>query len=265
MDKNKIIIAVVTFLFTVTAATAQTDSLKGMKMTSENYVGEVYIKPLERTDKNMTTKITFAPGSYNDWHIHPNASQTTLVVEGQGYYQEEGKPRQLLRTGESVTTPANVKHWNGSTPVGAVTVITVSEIADNSHITWLGKVSPDVFNAAEQPHDMLVRISEIEVYPEYMEEYIRFALTVGATSVLEEPGVIAIYPMIQQRDSCQIRILEIYASQDAYRHHIGTEHFQIYKQGTLHMVKHLDLVDMYPMNPLAMPEIFRKLTPKNNE
>lgn len=112
---------------------------------------------------------------------------------------------------------------------------------------------------------MLVRISEIEVYPEYLNEYLKFALTVGATSVREEPGVIAIYPMVQQRDSCQIRILEIYASQEAYRYHIGTKHFQTYKQGTLHMVKRLDLVDMTPMNPSAMPEIFRKLNPESDE
>ena len=106
---------------------------------------------------------------------------------------------------------------------------------------------------------MLVRISEIEIYPEYLDEYLTFALNVGAASVRNEPGVIAIYPMIQQRDSCQVRILEIYASQEAYRHHITTEHFQTYKQGTLHMVKSLDLVDMKSMNPAAMPEIFLKM------
>ena len=106
---------------------------------------------------------------------------------------------------------------------------------------------------------MLVRISEIEIYPEYLDEYLSFALNVGAASVRNEPGVIAIYPMIQQRDSCQVRILEIYASQEAYKHHLTTEHFQTYKQGTLHMVKSLDLVDMKPMNPTAMPEIFLKM------
>lgn len=110
---------------------------------------------------------------------------------------------------------------------------------------------------------MLVRISEIEVYPEYLDEYLTYALNVGATSVRKEPGVIAIYPMMQQRDSCQVRILEIYADREAYRHHITTEHFQTYKQGTLHMVKSLDLVDMKPMNPAAMPEIFLKM--KNGE
>lgn len=106
---------------------------------------------------------------------------------------------------------------------------------------------------------MLIRISEIEVYPEYLNEYLQFAFNVGETSVREETGVIAIFPMIQQRDSCQIRILEIYADEEAYRYHITTPHFQTYKQGTLHMVKSLDLVDMFPMNPGAMNAIFRKM------
>lgn len=105
---------------------------------------------------------------------------------------------------------------------------------------------------------MIVRISEIEVYPEYLDEYLEFAHNVGATSVKEEPGVICIYPMQQLRDNCQIRILEIYASQEAYQHHIHTAHFQTYKQGTLHMVKHLDLVDMRQMAPENLPLVFRK-------
>lgn len=102
---------------------------------------------------------------------------------------------------------------------------------------------------------MIVRISEIEVYPEYLQQYLEFAHNVGATSVKEEPGVICIYPMQQLRNECQIRILEIYASQEAYQHHIKTEHFQTYKQGTLHMVKSLDLVDMRQMAPECLPLI----------
>lgn len=149
MIKNKLILVVGAFLLIVSTASAQTDPVKGMKMNSENYTGDVYIKPLDRTDKHILTKITFAPGSFNDWHIHPNATQTMLVVEGQGYYQEEGKPRQLLRAGESVTTPPNVKHWNGSTPTDSVTVVSVSEITGDTHILWKGKVSEEAFNAPE--------------------------------------------------------------------------------------------------------------------
>lgn len=105
---------------------------------------------------------------------------------------------------------------------------------------------------------MIVRISEIEVYPEYLKEYMEFAHNVGATSVEQEPGVICIYPMQQKKDDYQIRILEIYASQEAYQSHIKSVHFQKYKQGTLHMVKRLELIDMKQMAPETLSMIFKK-------
>ena len=107
--------------------------------------------------------------------------------------------------------------------------------------------------------DGIVRISEIEIFPEHLEAYLKAAATVGAESVRTEPGVICIFPMRQKRNACQIRILEIYASQAAYRSHIASAHFQAYKQGTLHMVKHLDLVDMHPLDPAGMQSIFGKM------
>lgn len=122
-------------------------------------------------------------------------------------------------------------------------------------------LSPIVSLAQEhmkKDNDMIVRISEIEVYPEYLKEYLEYAHNVGATSVKEEAGVICIYPMQQLSNDSQIRILEIYASQEAYQHHIKTEHFQTYKQGTLHMVKSLDLMDMRQVAPEALPLIFKK-------
>lgn len=105
---------------------------------------------------------------------------------------------------------------------------------------------------------MLIRISEIEVYPEYLDEYLEAARSVGATSVKEETGVVCIFPMQMKRDKHQIRIVEIYASMDAYRKHIVSKHFQTYKQGTLHMVKSLDLVDMDALAPTSMSRIFLK-------
>ena len=106
---------------------------------------------------------------------------------------------------------------------------------------------------------MIIRISEIEVYPEYLDEYLTFARDVGATSVQTEPGVICIYPMQVKRDKSQIRILEIYASQEAYKSHIASAHFQKYKTSTLKMVKSLDLVDTEALDPNNMDKIFKKL------
>ena len=108
------------------------------------------------------------------------------------------------------------------------------------------------------PQKMLVRLSVIEVYPEYLDEYLAAAATVGGESVKKEPGVICIYPSHLKSDKCQIRILEIYRDQEAYQSHIASEHFQTYKQGTLHMVKNLELIDMNPLDPEAMQYIFRK-------
>lgn len=111
---------------------------------------------------------------------------------------------------------------------------------------------------------MLVRISEIEVYAQYLDEYLQYARTVGTTSVSEEPDVVCIYPMQLKRDSCQIRILEIYASDEAYKRHIKTAHFQKYKTETLHMVKSLDLVDMDVLTPATMAQIFMKMSQAND-
>lgn len=97
--------------------------------------------------------------------------------------------------------------------------------------------------------DGITRYSVIEVYPEYLNEYLPMALEVGDVSMRTEPGVLAMYPTAATDDSCKITILEIYASQEAYKSHIASQHFQQYKQGTLHMVKSLQLLDQKPLNP----------------
>ena len=105
---------------------------------------------------------------------------------------------------------------------------------------------------------MIVRLAEIEVYPEFLQEYLKFANEVDRQSVKREPGVVCLFPMQSAEDSTQIRILEIYASEDAYQSHIKTEHFLKYKQGTLHMVKSLKLPTMNPLDPETMKLIFNK-------
>ncbi len=105
---------------------------------------------------------------------------------------------------------------------------------------------------------MIVRLAEIEVYPEHLTEYLKFANEVDRLSVEREPGVVCLFPMQSAEESTQIRILEIYASEEAYQSHIKTSHFQKYKQGTLHMVKSLKLPTMRPLDPETMKLIFNK-------
>ncbi|HEY9542626.1 putative quinol monooxygenase [Prevotella sp.] len=105
---------------------------------------------------------------------------------------------------------------------------------------------------------MIVRIAEIEVYPEYLNDYLATASKVGSISVKEEPGVVCIFPMQMKDDSTQIRIIEIYRSPAAYQSHLKTNHFLKYKEGTLHMVKSLKLPAMRPLDPDTMKDIFKK-------
>ncbi|MCM1003522.1 MAG: antibiotic biosynthesis monooxygenase [Candidatus Gastranaerophilales bacterium] len=105
---------------------------------------------------------------------------------------------------------------------------------------------------------MIVRISEIEVYPEYLEEYLNYAKEVAKDSVEKEKDVVSIYPMMVIEDNTQIRILEIYRNENAYKNHISSPHFKKYKEGTLHMVKNLYLVDTYQLCPENFNKIFKK-------
>lgn len=100
-------------------------------------------------------------------------------------------------------------------------------------------------------NEKIVRLAEIEVEPEFLEEYMAFAKEVGETSVKVEPGVLTLFSMQTKEDPCKIYILEIYADQAAYQSHIQTAHFKKYKEGTAKMVKSLKLIDV---NPLAGTE-----------
>ena len=97
--------------------------------------------------------------------------------------------------------------------------------------------------------DGIVRLSKIEVYPECLKEYMKYATEVGEVSLRTEPGVLTMYAVSENENPDRITIHETYAGQEAYKSHIASEHFQKYKQGTLHMVKTLVLSDQMPLNP----------------
>ena len=133
------------------------------------------------------------------------------------------------------------------------------EMILHKNAEWLLGLSSDKPTAKKHEDMMLVRIAEIEVHPEHLEAYLNAATEIQQKSLAEEPGVLCLFPNQMKEDSTQFRILEIYASQDAYQHHIQTAHFQKYKQGTLHMVKSLKLQNLTPLNRETISKIFKRL------
>ena len=83
------------------------------------FIGNSYLKPLAKSEESKISisNVTFEPRCRNNWHIHHAKSgggQMLICVEGEGWYQEEGKPAQSLHPGDVVIIPANVKHWHGA-------------------------------------------------------------------------------------------------------------------------------------------------------
>ena len=86
---------------------------------AQYFIGESYLNPLvnPETSPIFLANVTFEPRCRNNWHIHHAKSgggQILVCVDGEGWYQEEGKPAQSLKPGDVVVIPAEVKHWHGA-------------------------------------------------------------------------------------------------------------------------------------------------------
>lgn len=256
--KRTILILTMVALY-VTASAQDTIFPAEFIAPAEFNTGIVHISLLSKSPTQLTTNFFFEQGSRNSWHYHPKAQQVLMVLSGEGYYQEEGSAKRLIRKGDVIVTAPDVRHWNGATPYSSIECMTVSDIVEGEqHAVQLRKVTDEEFTAPSSAQGMLVRIAEIEVYPQYLSDYLAAAKEIQEQSLANEPDVLCLFPTQMKEDANRFRILEIYASQEAYQHHIQTAHFQKYKQGTLHMVKSLKLQDLTPLSPETMRRIFKR-------
>ena len=117
------------------------------------FVGRSWLKPL--TDPKETVfvaNVTFEPGCRNNWHIHhaeQGGGQLLLCVDGEGWYQEAGKPARSLKPGDAVTIPANVKHWHGAKAGCWFSHLAVEVPGVNCSNEWCEPVSDGEYAALE--------------------------------------------------------------------------------------------------------------------
>ena len=109
------------------------------------FIGNSYLKPLTKPGESVVSiaNVTFEPKCRNNWHIHKSTSgggQILVCVEGEGYYQEEGKTAQKLHPGDVVVIPANVKHWHGATADSWFSHLAVEVPGENTSNEWLEPV-----------------------------------------------------------------------------------------------------------------------------
>ena len=134
-------------------ASAQTTPIfpKGEIATINNHTGTVWLTELNRPDSTIDIAIanaTFAPGAKLDWHIHP-AGQILMITEGTGYYQEKGKPIQVVHKGDVIKCVPGVTHWHGAAPKSSFTYVAVSTNSAKNKTVWLERVSDAEYNSAK--------------------------------------------------------------------------------------------------------------------
>ncbi|MFV0395753.1 MAG: cupin domain-containing protein [Coprobacillaceae bacterium] len=109
------------------------------------FIGQSYLNAL--TTKGVSiANVTFEPGCRNNWHIHHKGGQILLVTDGEGWYQEEGKEPQILKPGDVINIPPEVKHWHGATKNSWFAHIAISVPAEGASNEWCEPVTDEIYN-----------------------------------------------------------------------------------------------------------------------
>ena len=119
---------------------------------AQYFSGKSYLNLLTDTEKvNLGAyNVTFEPGCRNNWHIHHAKSgggQVLICVDGEGWFQEEGKPARSLKPGDVISIPANVKHWHGAKKNSWFSHIAIEVPGEETSNEWCEPVSDDDYLA----------------------------------------------------------------------------------------------------------------------
>ncbi|WP_223834310.1 (R)-mandelonitrile lyase [Spirosoma profusum] len=116
---------------------------------ASNFSGSVQVTMLVAANPEtdcIVSSVTFEPKARTFWHTHPNG-QLLVVTKGTGYYQEKGKPIQIIHEGDSVTIPPQVTHWHGANPSGQFTHIAINpNVSKGGAVIWLQAVTDVEYN-----------------------------------------------------------------------------------------------------------------------
>ncbi|HQW94576.1 MAG: cupin domain-containing protein [Saprospiraceae bacterium] len=125
---------------------------KGQQLPKEYFSGNAFLTPLVAKDKNNESSagsVTYEPNARTNWHTHPKG-QVLLVIEGNGFYQEKGKPALAIKKGDVVNIPENTEHWHGATATTQMTHIAITNFKEDVQVTWLQPVTDEEYNEANK-------------------------------------------------------------------------------------------------------------------
>lgn len=129
-----------------TQAVAQDVSIfpNGEKAPNVHHTGDVWLNHLSEADETFDYNVvlaTFEPAAKLDLHIHP-AGQQLLITKGAGYYQERGKPGQVVHKGDVGKCLPGIEHWHAAAPESDFAYLAIT---GNQPTKWLERVTEEEY------------------------------------------------------------------------------------------------------------------------
>ena len=124
---------------------------RGVPVDNNYFTGSAWLQMLMTDESDFDCSVynvTFEAGCRNFWHSHPGG-QILLVTSGEGYYQEEGKSIQLIKTGDVIRIKPDVMHWHGATPHSEMVHIGITAQTHKGPSVWGDAVTDEVYNSYE--------------------------------------------------------------------------------------------------------------------
>ena len=112
------------------------------------FVGNSYLYSINDQEV-LISNVTFEPGCRNNWHIHHAKSgggQILVCVAGRGYYQEYGKEAVMMKPGDCINIPAEVKHWHGAAPDSWFSHLAVEVPGTETSNEWCEPVTDEEYS-----------------------------------------------------------------------------------------------------------------------
>lgn len=112
------------------------------------FTGKSYLAPVSTSQVGIFN-VTFEPGCRNNWHIHHAKSgggQILVCVAGRGYYQEYGKEAVMMKPGDCINIPAEVKHWHGAAPDSWFSHLAVEVPGTETSNEWCEPVTDEEYS-----------------------------------------------------------------------------------------------------------------------
>ena len=121
---------------------------KGEAGSKDLFTGNAYPTALVDADSMYNTlvgNVYFEPGARSNWHSHPSG-QILIITAGIGYHQIEGQPIEVIKKGDVVKCPPNVRHWHGASADVGLQQLYIIPNTEKGIVDWMEAVTDEEYN-----------------------------------------------------------------------------------------------------------------------